>query len=155
MKKVAFLVYGLVLAIALALWEIQIEGGAGWAGNLPCWRIENGLIVKILGGRPLTGYHFFLVTFLVLMFHFLFLFTTWKFRKELFVLGFLVGLFLVEDFLWFLLNPEWGIGKFREGMIWWHPTWWGPVPDFYWWFAIIAGILLYFGWSAIKEKRLK
>jgi len=133
------------LAVVLALWEIQIEGKNGWAGNLPCWKVEKKWIVKILGGRPLTGYHFFMVTFLVLMIHFPFFFTNWDYRKEMKVLGFLVALLTTEDFLWFVFNPHYGLKKFRKGEIWWHPNWWGPVPDFYWWNMALAGFLIYFG----------
>ena len=46
---IAFLVYILALAVILALWEIQIEGKNGWAEKLPCWRIEKGWIVRVMG----------------------------------------------------------------------------------------------------------
>ena len=43
------------LAFILAFWEIQIEGKDGWAAKAPCWRIEKGWLVKLTGGRPITG----------------------------------------------------------------------------------------------------
>ena len=56
----AFMVF---LAFILAFWEIQIEGKDGWAAKAPCWRIEKGWLVKLTGGRPITGYHFFITLF--------------------------------------------------------------------------------------------
>jgi hypothetical protein len=62
----AFMVF---LAFILALWEIQIEGKDGWAAKLPCWRLEKGWLVKLTGGRPITGYHLFMTLFLIAMVH--------------------------------------------------------------------------------------
>ena len=53
----ASLVAVLALALLLANVEVQIEGGAGWAANLPTWRIEDGWLLDLFwGGRPMTGY---------------------------------------------------------------------------------------------------
>ena len=142
---VGFIIYMVVLSVVLALWEIQIEGKDGWANSLPCWRIEKGLIVKILGGRPLTGYHFFMVLFLILMVHLPIFFSTWSLRLESLLLGFLVGLLLIEDFLWFVFNKNYGLKKFKKGEIWWHKNWWGPVPDYYWFATTIVLVCFYFG----------
>jgi len=134
------------LAVVLALWEIQIEGKDGWAAKLPCWRITNKLVLKLMGGRPLTGYHFYMVTFLIVILHFPAVFTEWSFQKELLVWGFLCGLLLLEDFFWFVLNPYYRLSKFRRDQILWHRNWWGPAPDFYWWYLGAAAVLIYFGW---------
>lgn len=91
----------------------------------------------------MTGYHICLVALLILMLHFAFvLFAEWELKKELLVLGAFFGIFLVEDFSWFVLNPHYGLRRFRKSEIWWHPTWWGPVPDFYWWYAAAAVLLI-------------
>ena len=53
----ASLVAVLALALLLANVEVQIEGSAGWAANLPTWRIEDGWLLDLFwGGRPMTGY---------------------------------------------------------------------------------------------------
>jgi hypothetical protein len=58
---------------------------------------------------------------------------------ELRVIGFIIFFFLVEDFLWFVLNPAFGIRRFRREHIWWHaPTWWWIMPRDYWVFSIIG-----------------
>ena len=135
-------------AILLALREIQTEGKDGWAANLPCWRITNKVVMRLMGGHPLTGYHLYMVTFFAMILHFPIVFVAgWSFREEFLVWGFLFGMLLLEDFFWFVLNPHYGLSKFRKGQIPWHKNWWGPVPDFYWWFAAIAGLLIYFGWQ--------
>jgi hypothetical protein len=137
------------LAGILALWEIQIEGKDGWAANSPGWRIEKGWVVKIMGGRPITGYHLFMTLFIIGMVHLPLFFVPWSWRLECLLLGFYVGMVLLEDFLWFVLNPYYGIKSFRKGKIWWHKSWWGPVPSLYWILLILTILLIYFGRTAI------
>ena len=140
---IGYFVMLVVLAVGLALWEIQIEGKDGWADKLPCWRLENKWVVKIMGGHPLTGYHVYMVSFILLALHFPAVFTDWNLGKEALVWGFFFGLLVLEDFFWFVLNPHYGIKKFRKEEIPWHKHWWGPVPDFYWWFvAVAAGLII-------------
>jgi hypothetical protein len=146
---VGFLVFMVIMALILALWEIQIEGADGWAARLPAWRIEKGWLMKVTGGRPLTGYHVFMTLFLLGFLHLPLFFTAWTWRLELLLWGFYVGMVLVEDFLWFVFNPKFGIKKFRKGQIWWHTGWWGPVPAFYWFLLILCIALMYFGSPAI------
>jgi hypothetical protein len=137
------------LACIFALWEIQIEGKDGWAANSPGWRIEKGWAVKLMGGRPLTGYHVFMVVFIIGIIHLPLFFVPWSLRLECLLTGFYLGMVLLEDFLWFVLNPYYGIKSFRKGKIWWHKTWWGPVPSLYWFLSIISVLLIYFGRAAI------
>ena len=142
----AFMVF---MAIILALWEIQIEGKDGWAANSPGWRLEKGWVVKITGGRPITGYHVFMIIFMISLVHLPLFFTSWSWRLESLLLGFYLGMVLVEDFFWFVLNPYYGIKNFRKGKIWWHKTWWGPVPSLYWILLVLVAVLVYFGRGAI------
>ena len=146
---IGFLVFMAFLSLILALWEIQIEGKEGWATSLPAWRITKGWIVKIFGGRPVTGYHIFMTLFLIAMIHLPLFFVPWSWRLESLLIGFYLGMVLLEDFLWFVLNPHFGIKSFQKGEIWWHKGWWGPVPSFYWIFLIIITLLIYLGRDAI------
>jgi hypothetical protein len=41
-------------------------------------------------------------------------------QLESLLLGFYVGMVFLEDFLWFVLDPYYGIKNFRKGKIWWH-----------------------------------
>lgn len=146
---IGFLIYMVFMAFILALWEIQIEGKDGWAAKAPTWRIEKGWVMRLTGGRPFTGYHLFMTIFLIAIVHLPVFFLGWRWQLECALLGFYIGMVLLEDILWFALNPHYGIKSFRKGKIWWHKRWWGPLPDFYWMLIIIAGILLYFGRTAI------
>jgi len=146
---IGFLAFMVFLAFILALWEIQIEGKDGWAANLPGWRIEKGWIVKLTGGRPLTGYHLFMTVFLIAMVHLPLFFTPWSWRLECLLLGFYLGMVLLEDLMWFVFNRHYGIKSFRKEKIWWHQSWWGPVPSFYWILLVIIIVLMYSGRAAI------
>lgn len=134
------------MSLIVALWEIQIEGKYGWAENLPTWKIEDGRIVDLLG-KSITGYHVGLNAFVLAMYHYPFIvgLSSWSLAKELLTIGFgYCWLFLIEDFLWFILNPHYGWKKFRmksEGIPW-HKNWIGPVPDFYWLFSILGTALI-------------
>jgi hypothetical protein len=146
---IGFLAFMVLLGFLLALWEIQIEGKDGWAANSPGWRIEKGWLVKIFGGRPVTGYHVFMTLFLIAMIHLPVFFVSWSWRLESLLIGFYLGMLLLEDFLWFALNPYYGIKNFRRGKIWWHKQWLGPVPLLYWIMLVLTVLLIYLGRNTI------
>jgi hypothetical protein len=137
-----YIICSLVLAVIFALLEIQIEGKDGWAAKLPCWRQEKGLLVKLSGGRPITGYHIVMITFMILMFHFPLLFVKLSLSIELLILGLMFETFLFEDFFWFVFNPNFGLKKFKKSEIWWHTEWWGPVPSLYYYMTAVCVLLL-------------
>lgn len=138
---------GLIASAALfALVEIQIEGQNGWAGQLPTWRIENRWTRLFFGKKPLTGYHLYALLFVFLMAHAPFFIgvalPTW--RGEARVLAFVILFWVLEDFLWFVFNPGFGVRKFRRQHIWWHaPAWWWIMPRDYWLFVPTGLLLLY------------
>ena len=138
--------FGMVLAAGyvFAKLEIQIEGGAGWAADLPTWRVENRWTRWFFSSRPLTGYHLYVHLFVLCLVHLPyalgFVAPSWPAQAR--ILSFLIFFWLVEDFLWFVLNPEFGVRKFRREHIWWHaPTWWWIMPRDYWVFTPIATLL--------------
>jgi hypothetical protein len=136
----------LLLAFFFANVEIQIEGSAGWAANLPTWRIEHHWLLDIFwGGRPMTGYHAWVFPFVTLFFHFPLLFL-WHFswRAEARVIACAQTFWIAEDFLWFVLNPAYGLEKFNPQNVPWHVHWLGPVPVDYWTFLGMALILFTF-----------
>jgi hypothetical protein len=142
---IGLLVFMVLIAWILALWEIQIEGKDGWAAKAPCWRIEKGRLMKLTGGRPVTGYHFYMTLFMIAIVHFPLYFVSWSWQVESLIIGFYIGMVVIEDFLWFVLNPYYGIGKFRKGEIWWHKDWLGPVPAMYWILVPLAAVLIFLG----------
>jgi hypothetical protein len=140
-----FFVFLMLTALVMAQLEVQIEGSAGWAGNLPTWRVENGFTDAVLGGRPLTGYHAFFVLFIALLVHWPYALGLLEFSLgvELRLISFIVLLWLLEDFFWFVINPAYGWRAFRAEHIHWHrKTWWGIMPREYWLSAPL-GLTLY------------
>lgn len=134
----------LVAAAVFALLEIEIEGRAGWASDLPTWRVENRWTRWFFGSRALTGYHLYVHLFVLVMVHlpFLLQLTPFSWRGEARIAAFLILFWVVEDFLWFVLNPEFGIHKFDPEHAWWHaPSWWWIAPREYWIFTPIALVL--------------
>ena len=133
----------LVLAFFLANLEIQIEGAAGWAAKLPTWRIPHNQWLDIFwGGRELTGYHAWIFPCVALFFHFpIILFGRWSWRIEARLLACILLFWVCEDFLWFVLNPAFGLARFDATNIPWHVHWWGPAPADYWVFLLLAAIL--------------
>lgn len=133
----------IVLAFFFAKVEIHIEGDAGWAANLPTWRVEEHWLLNLFwGGRAMTGYHAWVMSFIVLLFHFpVFLMWQWSWQLEARILASLMVFWIVEDFLWFVLNPAFGFTRFKPHHISWHKHWlWGAPVD-YWVFIAISGLL--------------
>jgi hypothetical protein len=135
----------IVMAWCFARLEIEIEGPDGWAASLPTWRVEGHPLVRLLmGGRPLTGYHLYALLFAALVFHFpAALFATWSWRLEARALAALIAFWIIEDLLWFLMNPAWGLRRFNRGQVSWHPHWVLGAPREYWTFGLAAAAL---GW---------
>ena len=141
MEYLLFALFVIAAAFTFARVEIEIEGPHGWAENLPTWRISNRWTKLLYGSRPLTGYHLWMQLFVVLMAQLPFALSAWHLTwgRELQVVGFIMLFFIIEDFLWFVLNPAYGLRRFRRENIWWHaPTWWWIMPRCYWIFTAIG-----------------
>jgi len=142
---IGFSIYFLILAIAYAKLEISIEGKFGYAEKLPCrkWRLK-GPLRSIIGNREyLSEYHIWMIVFLLLAFHMPLWFTGWGLlRTELFVIGLFIVFLVMEDFLWFLLNPHYGLRRFRKEEVWWHPSWILGLPSFYWTYLPLGGVII-------------
>jgi hypothetical protein len=126
-----------VLALVLALVEIEIEGPFGWAEKLPTPYRVSGPLARlfglVLGGKPLTGYNLLIFAATLLLFHLPFAFgAPWTAARELAVLAAWVSWSAVWDFLWFVHNPAYGWARFRRGNVWWHSRWLWRLPLDYW-----------------------
>jgi len=118
-------VFWFVLALLLACVEIESEGKYGWAQRMPTWYRTKGIPAKIfgflLGKKPLTGYHLFLISFVFVMFHMPFVVQMhWSIFQELVCIALFIAWWILEDFIWFILNPYYGIKNFKKSNIWWH-----------------------------------
>jgi hypothetical protein len=135
--------------------EIQIEGPAGWASSLPTWRIENHWLLDIFwGGRPMTGYHAWVFGFMFLVFHLgVFINLNWSLRTEARIIAALMLFWIIEDFLWFVLNPAFGIDNFSRNKIPWHKQWFLNMPVDYWIFTIVSALLMWLSYAKFMGKR--
>lgn len=141
---IKYYIFTIILAIVLALQEIQTEGKDGWAKLLPTFRI-NVFFRKLLGGKSLTGYHIFLLLTYIIVFHGLFIneLSSWKIECKIF--GLLSWFFVMEDIFWFIFNPHYTFKRFRKQQIEWHSRWLFGLPYTYWWGIIIGAFLLIIG----------
>ena len=139
---------GVIVAIFFALLEIQIEGKHGWAKKLPTWRKQFWLFNRIFGRKKeLTGYHVSMWLFIFSMLHTAFIFAPWTLQNEALVFSLYIFITLSEDFLWFVLNPAFGLKKFIRKYVTWHPKWLGPLP-FQYYLGIMAWVALF--WFGIN-----
>lgn len=144
MIELSIFLYLILLALVHAKLEIQIEGHDGWARTLPCWRL-NMFIVKLIIGKELTGYHTYLFILFLLLFHSPLLFLPFTWQTEALILGCFNLYWILEDFLWFVLNKHYGIKAFRPKRIPWHRRWMLGIPISYWISVILAIIFLSWG----------
>lgn len=122
-----------VYALLIACLEIEIEGPCGWAEKLPTWYRTSGRTARafavVASGKPLTGYHFFLLPFTALSFHLPFVFgLPWTAARELSVVAAWISWLAAWDVLWFVLNPAYGWRRLDREHVWWHRVWVGRVP---------------------------
>lgn len=160
------LTWTVLLGFFFAEVEIQIEGAGGWAANLPTWRIEQHWLLDIFwGGRAMTGYHAWVFPFITLCFHFPLCFPSglahedtprrtgsafW--RAEARVLACIMVFWISEDFLWFVLNPAFGIARFTPAAIPWHKHWIWFAPTDYWTFSVVAVVLLWVSCRPLRSR---
>ncbi len=143
MSLAIFLIVLLLTAWAFAHVEVQIEGPHGWATSLPTWRIENRWTRIFYSSKPLTGYHLYVQLFTLALVHLPLCVVAPSWHVEARILSFFTLFWVIEDFLWFLLNPAFGLKRFKAEHIWWHAdTWWWIMPRDYWIFTPV-GIGLY------------
>lgn len=143
---IAFFLLAIACSIIFALLEIQIEGEDGWASKLPTWKFYRPWFKYIPGGnKPLTGYHFYLWIFLFLYPHLVFLFTPWSLKVELILISFVILVLRLEDFLWFVFNPKYGLKAIKPGKIKWKNQWWGPLPSEYWTWLLLWALVFIIG----------
>ena len=145
LQHVVFVLYLLLTSFLFAQLEIQVEGPHGWAARLPTWRVENRWTRLFFSSKPLTGYHFFLILFTFTLVHIPYALgiASPRLDLEMRILSFFVLFWVVEDFLWFVMNAAFGVRRFRREHIWWHSThWWWIMPRDYWIFFPV-GVGLY------------
>jgi hypothetical protein len=145
MHELLFFAFVAWTSFCFAEVEIAIEGADGWAEKLPTWRlVPRRWISKLLfSGRPITGYHIWMELFIFSMMHLAYVYTPFSVALELQILAFFCFFSITEDFLWFVLNPAFGIRKFRAEFIWWHAKNWLWVAPRDYYVLLAVGSILY------------
>ena len=153
---IILIIWVALLGFFFAMTEIQIEGPHGWASSLPTWRIENHPLLDIFwGGRAMTGYHAWVFTFMFLVFHLPHaVLGSFSLRIEARCLGSLMFFWIIEDFLWFVCNPAFGIARFAPQSIPWHKHWILGMPTDYLVFVLVGAVLLAWSFGRPVEDRL-
>ncbi len=124
--------YLFLIVLALAALEVQIEGRHGWMKKLPTWRIRSKLFGFFMGGKDLTGYIFYLLIVLLLFFHLPFLGgVSWSLSAEIEIISMFLLFSVFWDFLWFVLNPYYGLKRLKPSYVYWHKKWVLGVPTDY------------------------
>jgi len=140
--------YIFIMALVLAVLEIQIEGKDGWAKNLPTWKPPlhtwyAQLYSRLMFQKRLTGYHLAMYLFVILIFYFPYAFglpfTLFNWTKTL---SFYFLFTMVWDFLWFVLNPHYSLAKFKKQYIPWHVVWLFGLPIDYWAAIVLSFVVL-------------
>jgi hypothetical protein len=122
--------YFFAIALVLALLEIQIEGAHGWAEKLPTWRWQPPAVLR-WAGKPITGYHVFLLLFILLFVHLPIMYVGFSLEREAELLSLFFLLAVFWDFLWFVCNPHFGLAGFRADRVWWFKSWLLGLPASY------------------------
>ncbi len=140
--------YIFLMAMVLAILEIQIEGQHGWAKNLPTWRPHSSkwyvrLYGRIMSGKELTGYHLSMFGFVLLIFHLPYVFgLTFTLEHWLKTISLFMIFVVLWDFLWFVLNPHYPLKQFKKEHIWWHSQWFLNIPVDYYGGIIVSALVL-------------
>lgn len=124
-----FITYAFLLSFFVAVFEIIVEKDKGWgtAFRKNKWYAKKFFIPihKIIGTYPLLNYHF--VMFFIIFPLFLWGLASYFEIALLYTLAIYPLALIVEDFLWFVLNPYFPSLRnfFRgpKGNIWWHRKW--------------------------------
>ncbi len=133
-------IYTYTYALLYALMEIEIEGQHGWAKKLPTFTIKKGIF------KNFTFYHILMNLIVILTNSFPILH-----NYELTLNGILYSVyfntlwFLIEDFLWFVLNPYYTIKKYNKDISWHSKQYWilGIPSHNYFGLSILLGIIYY------------
>jgi len=151
----ALLAWVALLAALFAHVEIQIEGPNGWAADLPTWRLATApALQSLFGGREITGYHAFIFTFMFTAFHLPIVLTGhFSLRLEARILGCLMLFWILEDALWFALNPAYGLARLTPQAAPWHPHWAFGVPVDYLVLPVIGAALVLFSFRPPKPAK--
>lgn len=101
----------------------------------------------------MTGYHFWVFSFMALVFHFPHLLNgRFSLRTEARILGSIMIFWIVEDFLWFAMNPGFGVARLTPANVPWHKCWILGVPSDYVTFTAVGAALIVLSFLDIRRQ---
>jgi hypothetical protein len=105
-----------VAFIAMSFWESSVEGRN--AGN----RAKQGFKIKLFSKNWITRYHFFLFYVMIPIFIYLpLIIYGWNFELFGVLLSAHFSGIVIEDFVWFLVNPQIKIKQFNPKFVNYYP----------------------------------
>jgi hypothetical protein len=81
------------------------------------------------------------------------IFGRFSFRLEARSLGSLMLFWIMEDLLWFLVNPAFGPARFAPSFVPWHRHWLLGVPTDYLTFTFVGAFLLWWSFRGESKSR--
>ncbi|MFH1134181.1 MAG: hypothetical protein V1735_06865 [Nanoarchaeota archaeon] len=131
------LYFWILLAFAaLSFLEVAIEGKHPWATASPGWRRN------LLGNYELTAYHLWLYIMLIVYLTMPFVILGWSVQLFGLILSAAVMGFVIEDFLWFVVNPYFPLSNFNSIEVDWYP--WLKLFGFEIPWMYVGGVILSF-----------
>jgi len=108
--------YIMIYAILFSLLEIEMEGKYGWAENMPTPKFFYSF----------TLYHTIMNIIVILTLTYSLHFNS----KPLEIIFYIMAWFLIEDTMWFMLNPHYTIKGYKRENIWWQgkQEWYFGMP---------------------------
>jgi hypothetical protein len=70
----------------------------------------------------------------------------WSLPLEARVMAAVMLFWVVEDYLWFVVNPAFGWRRFKRALIPWHKRWFAGAPVDYWMFGGISALLFWYAY---------
>ena len=112
---IATALYITIYAILFSLLEIEAEGKHGWAKKLP----------TVPALFTMTTYH----VIMNIMVIFTLIYSLYP-NNIYTIIFFIVAWFLIEDTMWFMLNPHYTIHEYKRENIWWldSQNWYMGMP---------------------------
>lgn len=100
---------------AMAFWEAYIEGKDPWAGRQVGWAWH------ITPAFTITAYHFWVWVMLALFLSLPLIVSGWDAHLFGVLLSAAAVGMIVEDFLWFVINPKYPFRNFNAENVHWYP----------------------------------
>ncbi len=143
MNTILIFIWVILAFISMSFLERSIEGPNAWGKKAYGWKY------KISKRLSLTEYHFWFWILLILLFTLPLIINYSTRLLGILISAFSIG-FIIEDFVYFIVNPYFGLKKFnKKDANWYH--WIGSkniqIPAYYLIGIIVAILSWYFLWK--------